>query len=74
MSNMITFTFSNLADARVTYSKYRDMPPEASRVKCLAQGHNVSWHDRELNWQPSDYLPDSLTAQPPNYYCINSVI
>ena len=23
------------------YSKYRDIPPEASRVKCLAQGHNI---------------------------------
>ena len=26
---------------RVTYSKYRDILPEESRGKCLAQGHNV---------------------------------
>ena len=30
--------------SRATYSKYRDIPPEASRVKCLAQGHNVNLH------------------------------
>ena len=35
----IYITFSHLADA--TYSNYRDNPPEVSRVKCLAQGHNV---------------------------------
>ena len=58
----LTFTFSHLS--RATYSKCRDIPPKASRVKCLAQGHNVIWHGRESNWQPSDYQPDSLTAQP----------
>ena len=30
--------------SRATYRKYRDILPEASRVKCLAQGHNVIWH------------------------------
>ena len=24
-------------------------PPEACRVKCLAQGHNVIWHGQESN-------------------------
>ena len=47
--------------------------PEASRVKCLAQGHNVI--GRESSRQPSDYWPDSLTAQPPEstynrYVCL----
>ena len=41
-------------------------PPEASRGKCLAREHNVIWHSRESNWQPSDYKPDSLTSQPPD--------
>ena len=27
----------------------------SSRVKCLAQGHNVSWHGGESIRQPSDY-------------------
>ena len=27
--------------SRATYSTYRDIPPEASRVKCFAQGHNI---------------------------------
>ena len=38
------FTCSHLADtllSRAIYSKYRDIPPKASRVKCLDQGHNV---------------------------------
>ena len=47
-----------------TYSKYRDIPPEASRVKCLAQGHNIILHGGESNRQPSDSYPDSLSAQP----------
>ena len=33
-------------DEHHSYSKYRDILPEASRVKCLAQGHNI-WHGRE---------------------------
>ena len=37
---------------------------EASRVKCLAQGHSVILHGRESNRQPSDEQPDSLTARP----------
>ena len=37
----VTFTFSRRFLSRATYSKYRDITPEASRVKCLAQGHNV---------------------------------
>ena len=41
--------------SRATYSKYRDIPPKASRVKYLAQGHNVILHGRETNQQPSDY-------------------
>ena len=47
--------------SRVTYSEYRDIPPEASKVKC--QRH-VIWHVWESNQQPSDYQPDSLTVQP----------
>ena len=35
-------------------------------MKCLAQGHNVIFHGRESNRQPSDYQPDSLTAEPPD--------
>ena len=41
--------------SRATYSKYRDIPPEASRVKCLAQGHSVILHEGESIQQPSDY-------------------
>ena len=52
--------------SRETYSNYRDIPPEASRVKCLAQGHNVIWLGQESNWRPSDYQPDSFTVQPPD--------
>ena len=33
-----------------------------------AQGHYFIFHGRESNWQPSDYYPDSLTAQPPDNY------
>ena len=40
--------------SRVTYSKYRDILPEASRVKCPAQGYNVILHSRESNQQLSD--------------------
>ena len=34
--------------SRATYSKYRDIPPEASRVKCLAQGHNIILHGQGI--------------------------
>ena len=48
------FTFSRHSLSRATYSKYRDILPEARRVKCLAQGHNVICHGPESNQQPSD--------------------
>ena len=52
----VTFTFNHLADALIQSDlEYRDILPEASRAKCLAQGHNIVCIDRESNWQPSDY-------------------
>ena len=37
--------------SRATYSKYRDILPEGSRAKCLAQGHNLIWqsNNKESN-------------------------
>ena len=52
--NTFTFTCSHLADVLIQ-SDLQGHSPETSRVKCLAQGHNVIWHGRELNWRPSDY-------------------
>ena len=50
-SSRTTFTFSNLADALIQSDlQYRDIPPKASRVKYLAQGHNVILRGRESNW------------------------
>ena len=40
-------THLHLADLQ-----YREIPPEASRVKCLAQGQNIN---RKSNQRPSDY-------------------
>ena len=64
--NTLHLVIQQMLFSRGTYSKYRDILPEASRVKCLAQGHNVIWRSRELIRQPSDYQPDSLTTQPPD--------
>ena len=52
-STLSIFTFSHLADA-VIQSDLQGHSPEASRVKCLAQGHNVIIHSWESNRQPSD--------------------
>ena len=41
--------------SRATYSKYRDIHPKASRVKCLAQKHNIILHGRESIRQSSDF-------------------
>ena len=51
----ITFTL-NLVIYQTLSSRatYRDIPPEASKVKCLFQGHNVILHGQESNRQPSD--------------------
>ena len=36
-------------------------------MKCLAQGHNVIFaRPGKSNQQPLDYLPNSLTAKPPD--------
>ena len=52
---IFTFTFSHLADALIQSDlQYRDILPEARRVKCLAQRHNVILHAHESNQQPSD--------------------
>ena len=49
--------YCGLVFSRATYSKYRDTPSEASRAKCLAQGHNIIWHSLVSNLllrEPSD--------------------
>ena len=53
----IYIAFSHLADALIQsdLQKVQGHFPEASWVKCLAQGHNVIWHVRESYWEPSDY-------------------
>ena len=47
--------------SRATNSMYRDIPPEASRMKCLARGHYVILHGRN---RTDNLLIGSLTAQP----------
>ena len=59
-----TFTFSHLADALIQSDlQYRDIPSKASRVKCLAQGHNIIWHgwDRISNLQITSPTPSPLS-------------
>ena len=64
---IFTFTFSHLADALIRdLQLVQGHSPEANRVKCLVQGHNIKCHGRGSNRHPSDYQPDSLTAQPPD--------
>ena len=65
--SLSTLTCSHLADALIQSDLLwvqGHSPPEASRAKCLAQGHNVISHSQVSNRQPSNNQPDSLTAQP----------
>ena len=56
LKTFITFTFSQFADDLIQrdLQKVQGHSAEASRVKCLAQGHNVKMPNREMNRQPSD--------------------
>ena len=73
-----TLTFTFIHFSRRSYSKqltvkYRDIPPKASSVKCLAQGHNVicrGWESKSATFWLIAGFPNRSAFWPQILVCL----